>query len=93
MENTNITVLANRLSEIGYTKAQAKEFILDFISVMKDELVMGNKIRLNGFGIFDVTERAARLGRNPSTGDPVEIPAKRVVKFKAGKEVKDAMNG
>jgi integration host factor subunit beta len=55
-------------------------------------LNQGEKIELRGFGSFRVRERGARRGRNPKTGDPVSIPAKRVPYFKPGKELKELIN-
>ena len=52
----------------------------------------GEKIQLVGFGTFEVTERAAREGRNPQTNEPMSIPASKAPKFKAGKALKDAVN-
>jgi integration host factor subunit beta len=57
-----------------------------------DTLNSGEKIELRGFGSFRVRERGARRGRNPKTGDPVDIPAKRVPYFKPGKELKELIN-
>ncbi|HKZ03039.1 MAG TPA: HU family DNA-binding protein, partial [Pyrinomonadaceae bacterium] len=57
-----------------------------------DTLNQGEKIELRGFGSFRVRERGARRGRNPKTGDPVSIPAKRVPYFKPGKELKELIN-
>jgi len=56
-------------------------------------LVEGNRVELRGFGAFSVRERKARIGRNPRTGDQVEVPAKRVPFFKMGKDLKERING
>ena len=63
-----------------------------FIDVVTDELKAGEKIQLVGFGTFEVAERAAREGRNPTTGATIKIPASKAPKFKAGKALKDAVN-
>ena len=63
-----------------------------FIDVVTEELKSGEKIQLVGFGTFEVAERAAREGRNPSTGATMKIPASKAPKFKAGKALKDAVN-
>jgi len=60
--------------------------------VLLDEKKADEKIELRGFGSFRVRERGARRGRNPKTGEPVNIPAKRVPYFKAGKELKELIN-
>lgn len=76
----------------GLTKADAKKALDSFISVTSDTLKKGDKISLIGFGSFSVSERSARTGRNPQTGKEIEIAAKKVVKFKAGSELNDAVN-
>ncbi|MEO1199464.1 MAG: HU family DNA-binding protein [Pseudomonadota bacterium] len=70
--------------------AAAVDAVLDGIS---SSLKSGNEVRLTGFGNFVVNERAASTGRNPRTGDTVQIPAAKVPKFKPGKTLKDAVNG
>ena len=60
--------------------------------VVTDELQKGGKIQLVGFGTFEVTERSAREGRNPLTGEPMKISASKAPKFKAGKALKDSVN-
>lgn len=74
-------------SEAGLTKAQAAESLNAVTSAVQKTLKKGNKLTLVGFGTFSISKRAARTGRNPKTGAAIKIPAKRVVKFKAGKEL------
>ena len=62
------------------------------ITVASDKLAKGDKIQFNGFGSFEVSKRAAREGHNPATGQKIKIPAKNVVKFKAAKALRDAVN-
>lgn len=69
------------------TKVQATEAINAFMEATADTLKKGDKVALVGFGTFSVAERAERKGRNPQTGKEVVIPAKKVVKFKAGKDL------
>jgi len=76
----------------GLTKADAKKALDSFINVTSDALKGGDRISLIGFGSFSVSERSARTGRNPQTGKEIEIAAKKVVKFKAGSELGDAVN-
>lgn len=74
------------------TKKDAERLVeLVFESII-ETLNQGEKIELRGFGSFRVRERGARRGRNPKTGDPVDIPAKRVPYFKPGKELKELIN-
>lgn len=70
----------------------AKKALNAFIEVVGDELKKGEKIQIIGFGTFEVSERAAREGRNPQTGETMEIKASRNPKFKAGKALKDSLN-
>ena len=73
-------------------KDNAKKALNAFIEVVGDELKKGEKIQIIGFGTFEVSERAAREGRNPQTGETMEIKASRNPKFKAGKALKDSLN-
>ena len=73
-------------------KDDAKKALNAFIEVVGDELKKGEKIQIVGFGTFEVSERAAREGRNPQTGESMEIKASRTPKFKAGKALKDSLN-
>lgn len=71
----------------GITKADAKKALDAFIESTTDSLKKGDRISLVGFGSFSVSERKARTGRNPQTGKEIKIPAKKVVKFKAGSDL------
>lgn len=66
----------------GVSKANAKKSIDAFIDVASDNLRMGNKITISGFGTFELTKQPARVGRNFLTGTPVDIPPKSIVKFR-----------
>ena len=74
------------------TKKDAEKAVKAFIEVVTDELKKGEKVQVVGFGTFEVSERAARTGRNPQTGAEMEIPASKAPKFKAGKALKDMVN-
>ena len=69
------------------SKADAKRALDAFMGTTKDALKKGDKIALVGFGTFSVTKRSARKGRNPQTGKEISIPAKKVVRFKAGADL------
>lgn len=84
-----ITAIAEK-SEL--TKKDAEKALKAFEDVVKEELSNKGEIRLVGFGTFDVIERAAHMGRNPQTKEPMEIPASTAPRFKAGKALKDAIN-
>ena len=64
-----------------------------FVAAVTDSLVQGEKVQLVGFGTFEVKERGARKGHNPLTGAEIDIPASKAPAFKAGKALKDAING
>lgn len=78
--------------EAGLTKKDADAAVKAFTEVVTEELKKGEKIQLTGFGTFEVSERAARSGRNPRTGETMKIKASKAPKFKAGKALKDAVN-
>ena len=73
------------------TKAQAEQAINALTDAVTKELATGGSIALTGFGTFQVKERAARTGRNPQTGETIQIPAKTVLKFRIAKAAKDAV--
>lgn len=74
------------------SKKDSEKALKAFIDVVTEELTKGEKIQLVGFGTFEVSERAAREGRNPQTGATMSIPASKAPKFKAGKALKDVIN-
>lgn len=74
------------------SKKDAEKALAAFTDVVEECLKSGDKIQLVGFGTFEVSERAARIGRNPRTGADIKIPASKMPKFKAGKALKDALN-
>ena len=74
------------------SKKDSEKALKAFIDVVGEELKKGEKIQLVGFGTFEVTERAARTGKNPQTGKEIKIAACKAPKFKAGKALKDAVN-
>lgn len=75
----------------GLTKVDAKKALDAFVAATTDALKGGDRVALIGFGSFSVTERGERTGRNPQTGKEITIAAKKVVKFKAGAELSDAV--
>ena len=74
------------------SKAAASRAVDAFVDSVADALREGDQVTLVGFGTFTVRERAARSGRNPRTGETINIPASKVPGFKAGKGLKDAVN-
>ena len=81
--------LVNRIAdETGQTKVVVKEIVQRFLDEVIDELAHGNRLEFREFGVFEVRERAARRAQNPRTLQKVEVPSKRVVKFKVGRLMK-----
>jgi len=88
----NKTELINAIAKkAGLTKVQAKEAIDCYHETVAGVLKGGNSVDIAGFGSFSVAARAARTGRNPQTGAPLQIKASKVPKFKPGKGLKDAL--
>ena len=74
------------------SKKDAEAALKAFVDVVSEEMKKGEKVQLVGFGTFEVSERAAREGRNPQTGETMTIAASKTPKFKAGKASKDLVN-
>ena len=79
-------------AKVGGTKVAAEEALKATIESISDALFTGDSVTLIGFGTFSVAERSARTGRNPQTGAPIKIAAKKAVKFSPGKALKDGVN-
>jgi len=79
-------------SKTDLSKADAGRALDAIVESITETLSKGDKVTLIGFGTFGVSERSARTGRNPQTGDPIDIPAAKVPKFTAGKKLKDVVN-
>ena len=79
-------------SGVGLSKADAAKAVDAVFSNITSSLKDGNEVRIVGFGTFLVTNRAATTGRNPRTGESIQIPAKKVPKFRAGKALKSTVN-
>lgn len=78
-------------SDSGLTKVDARKALDSFVKSTTEALEKGERVALVGFGSFTVVKRAARMGRNPKTGVEMQIPAKKVVKFKPGNELARAV--
>lgn len=83
--------LINKVAQVTTTKKDAKVAVEAVLSGISGALADGDSVSLIGFGTFKVSQRAARQGRNPRTGENVYIPAKKVPRFVAGKALKDAV--
>ena len=84
-----VTLVTKIAEKSGLSKKQAELALGAFIDSVTEALKEGDKVQLMGFGTFEVKERAARTGRNPSTGETIEIPASKTPAFKAGKGLRD----
>ena len=85
-------LVAAMADQAGLSKKDAEAALKAFTDVVAAELKKGEKIQLVGFGTFEVSERAAREGRDALTGETMQIKASKAPKFKAGKALKDAVN-
>jgi len=84
--------IADRLSEMHeLPKRQANEMLAQVVEIIAKSLKKGDKIRLTGLGILQVRKRAARMGRNPQTGEPVKIKASKKIAFRPAKDLKEAI--
>jgi DNA-binding protein HU-beta len=86
--------LAERVAErTGMATSQARQAVETVIDTISDELAAGGEVALAGFGKFSVSHRAARQGRNPSTGQTIQIAASKAAKFSAASALKKRLNG
>lgn len=85
-------LVAAMAEQAEMTKKDAEKALTAFTEVVAKELKNGGKVQLVGFGTFEVSERSAREGRNPQTGETMKIAASKAPKFKAGKALKDMLN-
>ena len=90
MNKTELVAAISEQTEL--TKKDSEKALKALIDVVTEELKKGEKVQLVGFGTFEVSERAARTGKNPQTGKANNIPSCKAPKFKAGKALKDAVN-
>ena len=89
--------VAKDLNETKYQENHVKEELVDdiiksFVKTTESAIKAGDKVQIAGFGSFEPADRAARVGRNPQTGETMQIAASKSPKFKAGKALKDAIN-
>ena len=90
----NKTELVDAIAKAtGLSKKDSEKAVKAFTEAVSKELKKKGKVQLVGFGTFETAKRAARTGKNPQTGASIKIPAATVPKFKAGKALKDAVNG
>ncbi len=90
--NVNKAALVDKVHAVtGGTKVQAEQVIETLISTITSTLKDGGEVSIAGLGIFSAKMRAARTARNPRTGEPIQVPAMRVPKFRAAKALKEAV--
>ena len=88
---TKAELIANISKEAKISKASAEKSVNAFIAAVTKAMKKGERLTLTGFGTFSVAKRKARTGRNPQTGREIKIPATKVVKFKSGSTLRDAV--
>tara|TARA_Y100000815_G_C13123736_1_gene417867 strand:- start:159 stop:509 length:351 start_codon:yes stop_codon:yes gene_type:complete len=85
--------LIDRIAEnTGQTRTNVKRVVQEFLNEVTDEVGKGNRMEFRDFGVFEVRERASRMAQNPKTLERVEVPAKRSVKFKPGRKMKELLD-
>jgi DNA-binding protein HU-beta len=77
----------------GLTKTDTQKFLEAFVGVVTDAMKQGDAVRISGLGTFSAVERSPRKGRNPATGEPIDVPASTSPKFKASATLKTSLNG
>ena len=91
MTLTKSDIVEDLNNEIGLNKREAKELVDLFFDDIKNLLSEGHEVKLSGFGNFQLRDKSSRPGRNPRTGEDVEISARRVVTFKSGQKLKESV--
>jgi len=88
-----VGLIAAVVDQAQLTQKDAKKAVEAVFSTISDSLTKGDKVRIIGFGTFEVRDRKGREGRNPRTNEPIQIEASKTPAFKAGKQLKDLVNG
>ena len=91
MTLTKSDIVKQLNDEIGLNKREAKELVDSFFDSIKETLSQDHEVKLSGFGNFQLKNKSSRPGRNPRTGEDVEITARRVVTFKSGQKLKESV--
>ena len=89
---TKAEMVKSLAEKTGMTKADSERAFNGVFELLKEELAQGNRVAVAGFGTFRISNRAARAGKNPRTGEAIKIPASKSVAFKAGSELKAKVN-
>lgn len=89
---TKAEIVEKVYETVGFPKRESYEIVESAFEIVKEELKQGGKVKIAGFGNFSVKEKKSRRGRNPQTGEEIEIPARRVLTFKSSNVLRDALN-
>lgn len=89
---TKAEIVEKVYERAGFPKRESYEIVESAFELLREELRQGEKVKIAGFGNFTVKEKASRRGRNPQTGEEIEIPARRVLTFKPSNVLRDALN-
>jgi integration host factor subunit alpha len=89
---TKADLINEIIEKIGFSKKESTHIVDLIFEIMKNKLEAGEKVKISGLGIFNVKEKAVRRGRNPHTGEPMEISARKVLTFKVGPALNKALN-
>ena len=89
---TKAEIVEKVYETVGFPKRESYEIVEYAFEIVKEELRQGGKVKIAGFGNFSVKEKKSRRGRNPQTGDEIEIPARRVLTFKPSNVLRAALN-
>ena len=92
MTLTKMDIIQKIADECGFSKLEASEYVELFFDVIKDALEKGENVRISGFGNFILRDKRQRIGRNPQTGEAIQISPRRVMSFKISQILKEAMN-
>ena len=90
---TKTDLIEGLSNKLGLVKIEAERVVDGVLDAITEALKQGDRVNLSGFGTFAVSAREARTGRNPKTGESIEISANRSAKFKPGKQLKESLNG
>ncbi|MEW6777082.1 MAG: integration host factor subunit alpha [Bdellovibrionota bacterium] len=89
---TKADIIESIYQKVGFSKKEATDVVEAVFEIMKQTLQTSNRLKVSGFGNFVVKEKRARLGRNPHTGEPIQITPRRVLTFKPSQVLKNALN-
>jgi integration host factor subunit alpha len=90
---TKADIIEGVYEKVGFSKKESAEIVELVFDTLKETLERGDKIKISGFGNFQVRQKKARVGRNPQTGKEIEISARRVLTFRPSQVLKSALNG